>query len=158
MLTANFACLSSASKNCATAIWNAPVPASSTKSDTCIGAVAGLTSAIARSFPPSLTVRSAAVKSVTAAPFASIAEKYIFRSTSGRTAALPGAAVTRPDDRQSERREDRERDQYRFHGADLLRWADRERTLYRTDGRPGGRYDSRRVIIGSTRVARCAGT
>ena len=54
--------------------WNAPVPLSSTRMAICIGAVAGCRLTTARSLPPSLTVMSAAVRSVTGAPLESVAE------------------------------------------------------------------------------------
>src|SRR3954468_1430666 len=66
------------------------MPASSMRMATCVGAVAGCTAAIARSFPPSFTDRSAAVRSVTTAPDASRAEKYTVRTTS---AAGDGVSV-----------------------------------------------------------------
>src|SRR5215471_17259963 len=48
---------------------------------------------MARSFPPSLTARSVAVKSVTGAPLASKAEKYTVRGTSAPRLACPVAGV-----------------------------------------------------------------
>src|SRR5262249_7305678 len=86
---ANWPCPTIVSRNWATGAWNAPVPASSTRSDTWMGAVAAATLAIARSFPPSLTARSVAVRSVTIVPFASNGEKYPARAVSAARPACP---------------------------------------------------------------------